>query len=90
MRPGFDPEVAFARLDVKVDTVLSELAAVKEQTTLTNGRVSKIEMARAAEFAVEQAAEKRTVERRVSWGWVPPAAVTVLVFVAGVAAERFI
>lgn len=86
----FDPKVAFARLDLKMDLALSEIAAVKHQTTLTNGRVTRIETDRAAELAVEQSNEKRAASRQVRYAWAPPAAVTCVVFVAGIAAERLL
>lgn len=87
--------VALAEIKVTLHEVKADLAEVKQQTTRTNGRVTTLETAAAIESAlarqsnenVENAITRQQL-RQQRLSWLPPAGVSMTLFIAGVIVER--
>lgn len=75
-----------ARLDAHHEM----LERIEVQATKTNGRVTALERSNIAREAAAEALARVDAQRKQSRAWVPSSATALVIFAAGVAAERFL
>lgn len=79
-----------AAIIVRLDSHGEALGRIEEQARRTNGRVTALERANIAREAAAEALARVDAQRKQSRSWMPSSATSLLIFAAGIAAERLL